>query len=136
MFVRHGEMPRDDARAEKEAAREKEKLEAPTCSGWQNGGLGRHLPGPQLAEPTTSAGAANAVAHFGRAGSHDVLAPGTHKGGQVSRGVDDSLHDCELGQDRSKVVHSILGQRATLPKSRSRRLEPCGHIGSAPSGLG
>lgn len=40
--------------------------------------LGGELPGAELTEPTSGARATNAVADLGRAGSHDVLAPGTH----------------------------------------------------------
>ena len=48
-------------------------------------------PRVKLTEPTNGARTANAVAHFARAGSHNMLAPGTHKGGQAARDVDGSF---------------------------------------------
>lgn len=72
-------------------------------------GRGQNSPITELAEPAHGTGATNAVADFRRAGSHDVLAPGTHKCGQTARGINRFSHDWEIGQHGSWDVQTISG---------------------------
>ena len=127
-------MPRNNARAEKEATREEEKVErSATGSRRRHRPSGGQLSAAQLAEPPRVARTANAVADLGRAGSHDMLAPGTHKGGQPARGVDGSFHDWEIGQQASQDVQGIL-ERTRLggvnQRAAPKRLMPA--QGNAP----
>lgn len=109
-------MPRDDARAEKSTQEElgsrrvRSRLAGlPPRSGYRATNRRRRArDAPEFAEPTNGAGAANAVADFRLAGPHDVLTPGTHKGGQATRGIDGFLHDWEIGQHASWDVQVIL----------------------------